>query len=368
MRLSPADRLVPLTLFSALISLHATAARASLSPEGIEFFETHIRPVLANECIECHSSHGKAKSGLVLDYRDGLLEGGDIGPAVVPGKPDESVIMEALRHEYDLTMPKAGVKLDPAIIARFEEWITMGAPDPRDEPPSPDAFDPDALWSEAFDRRRQWWSFQPIKADLKSQSIDAFLNEAIAKSGLETSPPTDPARLVRRLHFILTGLPPKPDEVATFIAAARENRETAVADRVDELLDSKAFGERWARHWMDWFRYAESHGSEGDPRIQGAHHYRDYLIRSLNQDIPYDRLLREHIAGDLLTDPRIDPETGFNESALGTIQWRMVFHGFAPVDALDERVKFTDDQINVFTKAFQSLTVSCARCHNHKFD
>ncbi len=179
--------------------------------------------------------------------------------------------------------------------------------------------------------------------------------------------------MVRRLYFALTGLPPALEEVEEWTACLSPDgkstpKAAAVERLVDRLLASPRFGERWARHWMDWIRYAESHGSEGDPEIVGAAHYRDYLIRALNADVPYDQLVREHVAGDLLAEPRIDAAQGINESAIGAAHWRMVFHGFAPTDALDEKVRFTDDQINTFSKAFLGLTVSCARCHDHKFD
>ena len=169
--------------------------------------------------------------------------------------------------------------------------------------------------------------------------------------------------MIRRLSFVLTGLRPTEEDVEKFVNDRDPDAWNAL---VDAMLGSTAFGERWARHWMDWFRYAESHGSEGDPSIPFAWRYRDYLIRALNDDIPYDQLVREHIAGDLLESPRLID--GRNESALGTAHYRMVQHGFAPTDALDELVRFTDNQIDVISKGFLGLTVSCARCHNHKFD
>ncbi len=334
---------------------------ADFTPEQIEFFESKIRPVLAQECYECHNSRDKAKSGLVLDHREGLLKGGDIGPSVIPGKPDDSILMEALRHEYDLEMPKAGVKLDPPIVANFEKWIAMGAPDPRDNPPTDEQLAADTNWDSILETRKNWWSFQPIRKPTSHAEIDAFLNVALEEKGLKASEPASRQTVLRRLHFTLTGLPPTPEDLEI---AKNETHEATV----DRLLASPHFGERWARHWMDWIRYAESHGSEGDPKIDNAHLYRNYLIRALNRDVKYDQLLREHVAGDLLAKPRINQELGVNESMIATAHWRMVFHGFAPTDALDEKVRFTDDQINVFTKAFQGLTVSCARCHDHKFD
>jgi hypothetical protein len=175
--------------------------------------------------------------------------------------------------------------------------------------------------------------------------------------------------VLRRLHVVLTGLPATTDEMRAFEASwAQNGPEKAIAAQVDALLDSPHFGERWARHWMDWFRYSEGHGGQGDFEVPGAFEYRDYLIRALNADVPYDQLVREHIAGDLLPQPRVDARSGIVESRAGLGSLRMVEHGFFPVDSLDELVKFTDNQIDVLTKATLGMTVSCARCHDHKFD
>ena len=357
-----------LPLIGASLLAHPLLKAADFNSEEIEFFESKIRPVLAQECYECHNSRDKAKAGLVLDYREGLLKGGDLGPTIIPGKPDESILMEALRHEYDLEMPKAGVKLDPPIVADFEKWIAMGAPDPRENPPSDEELASDTGWEAILETRKNWWSFQPINPLPSAPSVDEFINKKLEVAKLEKAPPADPATIARRLYFTLTGLPPSPEELDRFNQAAALDSVSALKQLTETLLASPAYGERWARHWMDWIRYAESHGSEGDPKIDNAHLYRDYLIRALNSDVHYDQLLKEHVAGDLLAKPRYNDELRINESMIATAHWRMVFHGFAPTDALDEKVRFTDDQINVFTKAFQGLTVSCARCHNHKFD
>jgi hypothetical protein len=271
-------------------------------------------------------------------------------------------------------MPKSGAPLEPEVIQDFEKWIKDGAVDPRDQPPTEEELTKDTDWNAIMQRRKNWWSFQPIVQpdipafDLNSNSthpVDAFIQTEITNNGLIPEAVADKETLLRRLSFALLGLPPSSTELEMFLA---DDTEDAFERKVDEYLDSPHFGERWARHWMDWIRYAESHGSEGDPTIPNAWYYRDYLIRALNQDIPYDQLLREHLAGDLLPSPRINQELGLNESAIGTSQLRMVFHGFAPTDALEEQVRFTDDQINVISKAFQGITVSCARCHDHKFD
>jgi len=354
----PAD--VPRFLLLAFSA--AAAAHAALAPADVEFFENRIRPVLAQDCYECHRTGGKMKAGLALDHRAALLKGGDAGPAVVPGDTKNSLLLQAIRHEHeDLAMPKAGAKLDAAVIADFERWVARGAPDPRDAPPTDAQVAAATDWPAVRARRMNWWSFQPIRdvvppAGDAPHPIDRFLAARRTALGLAAAPRADPATLARRLSFALTGLPPAANRHATF------------SDQVESLLASPHFGERWARHWMDWVRYADSHGSEGDPPIPHAWRYRDYLIRALNADVPYDQLVREHLAGDLLPAPRLDPALKLNESALGTAQLRMVLHGFAPTDALEELVRFTDDQINVVSKTFLGLTLSCARCHDHKFD
>ncbi|MEY2980861.1 MAG: hypothetical protein RL562_1088 [Planctomycetota bacterium] len=195
--------------------------------------------------------------------------------------------------------------------------------------------------------------------------VDAELQAGRSAVGLASSELADPAVRLRRLHLVLTGLPPTREQVEAF---ALDPSPRAWAAQVDSLLETTAHAERFARHFMDWVRYAETHGSEGDPAVPHAWRYRDYLIRAVRDDVPYDQLVREHIAGDLLAEPRVDRERGVVESRLGVAQLRMVQHGFAPTDALEERVRFVDNQIDVLTKAFLGLTVSCARCHDHKFD
>ena len=362
-------RLRPLfPLIFAFLPLLPHFVNGEITVSQREFFENRIRPVLAQDCYECHQSTGKRKGGLALDHRLVLLEGGDSGKAILPGDPEASLLVRAIRHLDDhLKMPKAGAKLEDSVIADFERWIAMGAPDPRDKPPTPGELAEDQDWNAVMERRKNWWSFQPIRnpapPDVEgvSHPVDAFITKKLMEAGLKPSPRADRQTLLRRLSYALRGVPPSPEEVK---AAGKR----AFVDWTRLWLDSPRFGERWARHWMDWFRYADSHGSEGDPMIPYAWRYRDYLIRALNADVPYDQLVREHIAGDLLPSPRIDKKRRINESALGTGHLRMVFHGFAPTDALDEQVRFTNDQIDVVSKAVLGLTVSCARCHNHKFD
>lgn len=345
----------------------------------MEIFENRIRPVLAAECYTCHGA-GKQKGGLRLDFRGGLIEGGDSGPVIDLEHPTSSLILRTLRHEIPgQEMPKDGAPLSRQIIEDFEKWVTLGAPDPRISPPDGSTTgNAEESWEAAMDFRRSWWCFQPIANPEVPVSethpswawspIDHFLQKQSEKAGLSIAGDASPARILRRLHLILTGLPPTYMEVESFQSAAASDLRQASAEIIDKLLQSPQFGEKWARHWMDWTRYADSHGSEGDPTIPYSWEYRDYLIRAINADVPLDWMIREHLAGDLLETPRINTLSGINESILGLGHYRMVLHGFAPTDALDELVRFTENQIDVTFKAFQGLTVSCARCHNHKFD
>ncbi len=365
-------------LATALSTLSANAAAPT--PAQVEFFEKHIRPVLAAECYECHSS-AKKKSGLVLDTRDGLLKGGASGPAIVPGQPDSSLLLQALRHTHPtLKMPKNGAKLDARILANFAEWIRQGAPDPRVGPSTPSATSSQSTWTDTLAFRRQWWSFQPLakpaiptptNAAWSKNAIDRFLLAKMESHNLAPGPDADPRSFLRRLTFALTGLPPRTEDIEAFVRDSQiGNRQSPIANATDRLLSSPAFAERWSRHWLDLVRYAETHGSESDPEIPQAWRYRDYVIRAFAADVPADQFIREHIAGDLLppAQTRWNKADSLNESRLGLAHFRLVEHGFQPVDTLDDQVKAVDSQIDVLAKAFQGLTISCARCHDHKFD
>ena len=365
-------------LATALATL--TAHAAAPTPAQVEFFEKNIRPVLAAECYECHSS-AKKKSGLVLDTRDGLLKGGESGPAIVPGQPDSSLLLQAIRHTHPtLKMPKVGAKLDARILANFAEWIRQGAPDPRVGPSTANTQPASSTWADTLAFRRQWWSFQPLSkpavptptnSTWSTNAIDRFLLAQMESHNLAPGPDADPRTFIRRLTFALTGLPAKPEEVEAFVRASQiGNRQSAIANATDSLLASSAFAERWSRHWLDLVRYAETHGSESDPEIPQMWRYRDYVIRAFAADVPADQLIREHIAGDLLppAQTRWNKADSLNESRVGPAHFRLVEHGFQPVDTLDDQVKAVDSQIDVLAKAFQGLTISCARCHDHKFD
>lgn len=351
-----------------------TQTMSAVFAEDNSFFEKKIRPILVEHCYACHNSLGKKKGGLALDYKDAFLKGGDSGDVIVSGKPKESILIWALRHEEGYEMPAKAPKLDDEVIRDFEKWVKDGAHDPRLTKPKPEDLKNTLPWEQVREQRKKWWSFQPLKdatiptvkdVEWSKNSIDQFLFAQMQKEKISPAPEASPEILVRRLHLILVGLPPKIEVVNDFV----KNYSPAKYEQtVDQLLGSKEFGERWARHWMDWYRYAESHGSEGDPPIPYAYQYRDYLIRALNADVSYDQLLREHLAGDLLENPRINKELSINESSIGPAHLRMVPHGFGVTDAYGEQITFTDNQVDVISKAMMGITVSCARCHNHKFD
>ncbi len=344
---------------------------AQATTEQIEFFESAIRPLLAEHCYQCHSQEANPVfAGLRLDSPSDLEKGSDSGPVVIPGKPEESRLVEVVRGSGALQMPPSG-KLSEDKIAVLVKWIEMGAPWPPEEEPLPakpgNKFDLEA-------RKSEHWAWQPVRAlapprvasDAWSRNeIDAFILAKLEEKGLRPAAQAAPETLLRRIYFDLTGLPPSVAEVEAFIADPSRSAYQAVVER---LLASPRFGERWARHWMDLVRYSESHGMEGDPDIPSAWQYRDYLIRAFNGDLPYDQLVREHIAGDLFESPRYNQRDEINESIVGPAHFRMVEHNYLPLDPLEDRVKYTDNQIDVFSKAFQGLTVSCARCHDHKFD
>jgi hypothetical protein len=350
---------VPVGLRILILMVLCVAAGAE---EPVEYFEKQVRPLLAEHCYACHSNRTKTPfAGLRLDSRAGMMKGGDAGPVIVPGDAEQSRLLRAVRGQLPQPMPPAG-KLRDEQIAALARWVEIGAPWPEEAAsavPENNGFDLEK-------RKREHWAWQPLRRNLPpGVSVDVFLKEKLDAKAIRPAAPAARSALIRRLYFDLTGLPPGPEEIAAFVA---DRSEGAYAALVDRLLSSPRYGERWARHWMDWVRYAESHGSEGDPDTLMAWRYRDYLIRALNADVPYHQLVKEHIAGDLLVNPRINTGEKINESLLGVANLRMVEHGFQPVDPWEDRVKWTDNQIEVFSKAFQGLTISCARCHDHKFD
>ncbi len=351
----------------ALSLLMPVSAKAS--DARIEFFEKKIRPILVQHCTRCHGPDQKA--GLRLDHRVGLLKGGDTGPAIVPGDPNASRLIQAVRYTSDLRMPPKG-KLDAAQIANLEHWVRNGAAWPEGDSPV-NAATTSTITLEQ--RAEQLWSFQPIRRNLSPPAvrqtawprnlIDCFILAKLEAQHLNPAPDTNRRSWLRRVTFDLTGLPPTRDEIASFLA---DDSPLARERVVDRLLASPAYGERWGRHWLDLTRFAETRGHEFDFEIFEAWRYRDYVVRALNADVPYDQFVLEHLAGDLLTTPRRHPTSRLNESIVATGSWFLSEGKHSPVDIRQDEADRVDNQIDVFSKAFLGLTVACARCHDHKFD
>ena len=355
-------------LVSALCLL-AMQAMAQAPPQRASvddaFFETRVRPVLAVNCYGCHGPEKQANM-LRVDSRESLLRGGKRGPALVPEKPEESLLIQAVRHQ-GLQMPLGG-RLEASEIDALEEWVRRGAPWPATAVT-------EAPGDGRYERLvRDHWAFQPVEktplpevAEARwSRPTDRFIYRALEEKGLSPAEPAERRILIRRLSYVLTGLPPTAEESDRFAA---DDSPEAYERLVDRLLHSPRFGEHWARHWLDLVRYGETRGYEWNYEIIGAWRYRDYLIRAFNADVPYDQLVREHVAGDLLEKPRINSAEQINESMIGTAFYRLGEAGH------DDCIKFRgigldvmDNQIDTLTKTFQALTVSCARCHDHKMD
>ena len=353
---------------------------------GVEFFEKEIRPLLVKHCYECHAAGAKEIGGkLLLDHRAGVLKGGETGPAIVPGDPDRSRLIAAIRYDdIELQMPPKG-KIPADAIAKLEEWVKRGAPDPRDKAQT--IATAPSSWKEVLASRRQWWSLQPVakpavptpkNSAWSADPVDRFILAALEAKGLAPAEPADIRTLARRASLVLTGLPalisPSPTLPLPHSQTERESGRVGEGEKnyealVDELLNSPHFGERWARHWMDVVRFTETHGNEWNYEVHHAWRYRDYLIRAFNDDVPFDQFVREHIAGDLLREPRMNLAERLNESVIGT-----AFYRFGEVnhdDCIGLRTigyDLLDNQIDTLTKAFQATTVACARCHDHKLD
>ena len=355
-----------------LLVAPAVAAPSSKAADddtaGLEFFEAKVRPLLVNRCQSCHGG-GKAKGGLRLDTRATALGGGDTGPALVPGKPDESLLVEAIRYGEALQMPPKS-KLPAEEIAVLTRWVEQGAPWPVGRESAP----PGTVKPFNLRERAGHWSLQPVQdpapPEVKDQAwplnpVDRFLLAKLEAKGLKPAAEAEKPTLIRRLTFDLIGLPPKPEEVEAFVADASPD---AYETLVERLLASPHYGERWGRHWLDLVRFAETSGHEFDYDIPLAYRYRDYVIRAFNADLPYDQFVVEQLAGDLLPEPRRDPSTGTNESILGTGSYRFHEGVHSPVDLREDGAAKFDSQIDVLSKAFLGLTIACARCHDHKFD
>jgi len=338
------------------------AAAAEPSPDAIRFFEAKVRPVLVENCVQCHGA-AKQEDNLRLDSRAGLIAGGDLGPAIVPGKPDESLLIQAVKHSADLSMPPKK-QLPSEQIANLSLWVKSGAVWPDD---GKSIAEPPRKKMRITAKDRAHWAFQPVKQPpapvVKNSAwvanpIDAFILAKLESVGLSPNPPADKRQLVRRLYYDLTGLPPTPAEVEAFAADSSPGAYDALVDR---LLDSPHYGEKWGRHWLDLVRYAESNSYERDGPKPNVWRYRDYVIRSLNEDKPYDQFIREQLAGDELPKPTPD-------SIIATGYYRLGIWDDEPVDRELARYDGLDDIVATTSQVFLGLTVDCARCHDHKID
>ena len=337
-------------------------AGAHEADEGAAFFETRIRPQLIQHCYGCHSAEAKnVKGGLYLDTRAGVLAGGESGAAVVPGRADESLLLSAIRYE-EYEMPPQG-KLPDSVIDDFADWIEMGAPDPRtDRPVTRRAID--------VGQGRSFWAFQAVRApsvpavqdDWPQTDVDRFVWAAFTTHGLRPVRDADSATWLRRVTFDLTGLPPSDEMVRSFL---RHDDEAARMHVVDQLLGAPQFGERWAQHWLDVARFAESSGKTRNFPFPYAWRYRDYVIRAFTKDKPFDEFVVEQIAGDLLP---AEDEVRRHELLTAT---GFLAVGSPDLNERDEEVAKMDtvaDQIDTIGRSLLGLTVGCARCHDHKFD
>lgn len=354
---------VCLTAFLLLSSpVRAEEQQSVASAEDIEFFEARIRPVLAKHCYECHSSKSETiQGGLRLDLAATSLKGGDTGPAVVAGKPEKSLLLSAIRYE-DFEMPPTE-RLSPKVIADFEHWIQRGAADPRTNGDAASGID-DGIDIESG---RQFWAFQPPKAAnlpdelTASERIDRLIQKQLVEAGISPGAAADRRTLLRRVSFDITGLPPTRAEVDAFDA---DDQPGAFARQVDRLLNSPRYGERWARVWLDTARFAEDQahivGNNKALFYPNAWMYRDWVIKTFNQDVPYDRFVLLQLAADL-----VEPDSDENAAALGFIGLGPKYYRRNDPEVMADE---WEDRVDVVGRGLQGLTVACARCHDHKYD
>ncbi|HEY0551578.1 MAG TPA: DUF1549 domain-containing protein, partial [Verrucomicrobiae bacterium] len=335
------------------------AGRAADETTGVEFFEKKIRPVLVESCYKCHSAQAeKVKGGLLLDTREAVLKGGDTGPALVAGDPEKSLLIKAVRYtDQDLQMPPKDKKLSAEQIANLEAWVKMGAPDPRTNGVK-------VAPSVVTDQARKHWAYQPVRSPALppvkntqwvQSPIDRFILAKLEAKSLTPSPRADKRTLIRRATYDLIGLPPAPEEVDAFIS---DTSPSAFAKVVDRLLASPHYGERWGRYWLDIARYADTKGYvfEEERRYAFSYTYRDYVIRALNEDVPYDQFIIQQIAADLLP-------LGDDKRPLAALGFLTLGRRF-----LNNQPDIIDDRIDVVSRGLMGMTVACARCHDHKFD
>ena len=366
---------LPLALTLLVFTTGELRADAPVGPAAQEVFLRDVASVLERRCLECHGAEGNAdappKGKLSLATRAATLRGGESGPAVVPGKPEESLLLDFVRHDADgkALMPKNREPLTKAEVAVLERWIKTGAAWPEGVTLRDRRFEGYRWWSLETPLRPQVPSIAGALATRSRNPIDAFIMAKLAEKGLRPSTEATPAVLCRRLYFDLVGLPPTPEEIEAFVADSAARPEEAYAALVDKLLASPHYGERWARHWLDVVHFGETHGYDKDKPRPNAWPYRDYVIRAFNEDRPYERFVKEQLAGDVLY-----PDTRDGLEALGFIAagpWDFIGHAEVPESKTDGKIARhldRDDMVANTMQTFNSLTVQCAQCHDHKFD
>ncbi|MFO1008212.1 MAG: DUF1553 domain-containing protein [Planctomycetaceae bacterium] len=346
------------------------------TPEKVAFFESKIRPLLHARCIECHNEQTQ-EGGLRLDLRSGWEAGGDSGRAIQPGKPEESTVYQAVVYlDKDLKMPP-DAQLPAEEIALLRQWIEQGAIDPRRGEVAPTKPASDA-WAEVFQQRLDWWNLKPLATSPPPEvadpawaqsPVDRFIRAELDQQNLTPATPAAAEDLLRRLSYVLTGLPPSVAQREKFLAAQRVDPNAAYAELVEDLLASPHYGEAMARHWMDAVRYTDTYGYEWDNPAKGSHEYRDYLIRAFNHDVGFDTLLREQLAGDLLPQPRLNETLGINESIIGPMFYHMGEHRHgSSLQFNGIHQEMVNNKVDAFSKVFLATTVACARCHDHKLE
>ena len=364
-----------LILVAVIVALLAPAAARS-QDAGIEFFEKKVRPILVERCYKCHSTTEKVKGGLLLDSKDALLKGGEGGAIIVAGDPDKSRLISAIKYANpELQMPP-DKKLSDQQIADVVEWVKMGAPDPRGGNAQVPLQAQVAAPAVVVPLEERPWAFkppvEPKLPQVKDQSwartpIDLFILAKLEEKGLKAARPADKRTLIRRATFDLTGLPPTPEEIAAYEA---DTSPDAFAKVVERLLASPAYGERWGRHWLDVVRYTDSfdaRGIGGEADVSEAWRYRDWVVKAFNQDLPYDQFVKYQVAGDILAQS--EPGKPFNADGLvATGMYVIGEWGTGDADKEKMLTDIVDDQIDVTGRAFLGVTISCARCHDHKFD
>ncbi|MEC9092068.1 MAG: DUF1549 domain-containing protein, partial [Planctomycetota bacterium] len=365
-------------LWIGMLSSVANAIQEKPNADQLHFFESKIRPLLIDRCIDCHS-HENPENHLSLESKQAMLRGGDLGPAIVPGKPHQSLLIGAINHDGFLKMPPKE-KLSTADVVNLTNWVQMGAPwTPGKEPTgSEKTASSQQKNGQPFvfsQKQKDHWAFQPItEPDLPKvkgsnwprSEIDFFILRQLERQGLKPAPDIDRAGWIRRATFDLLGIPPTYAEISDFVVDPSAHAFEKVVDR---LLASPRYGEKWGRHWLDVARFADSNGLDENLSYANAFRYRDYVIRSFNRDKSYDRFVREQIAGDLLSDPKTTPKTISDfDPHIATGFLAIGPKMLAEDDPMKMQMDIIDEQLSTLGQSLMGMTIGCARCHDHKFD